>query len=210
MKMFMNNIDCDLNIQSFLNLTALAKMMGTNRRINKHSMALLGKAYKKKTPVKGLMHLGRLILGSTQERAKKYLIPGLQSSEAVLKSECMVCHKKCSNTTSSGVLEYGFMAHNSCLKGETILLDGAAAEIGFGGVVKTRIELDMVPHLHGLRKRKRTTGDCIRYDVILSGINNVFPHELSFEGYCENNMRYILDARLTAARESIEEHARNC
>lgn len=198
--MFMNNKDCDAHIQSFMNLTALSKMMTTNKYCNIQSMQLLGKAYKKKTPTTGLMHMGRLVSIKSQEMAKKYLIPGLKRSEAVLDSSCMLCKKKC-----TGVLEYGFVAHNACVKKKEVKLDGQVVHgpgVGVGG--NFSISRDMVGHLKGLRKRERTYGGGEVYSVIKSGIDGVFPDEFSLDGYKKINIMEICRARVTAAMIGLE------
>jgi hypothetical protein len=198
--MFMNNQDCDVHIQSFMNLTALSKMMTTNKYCNIHCMQLLGKAYKKKTPKTGLMHMGRLVSIKSHEMAKKYLIPGLKRSEAVLNSRCMLCKQKCNN-----VLEYGFVAHNTCIKKKEVKLDGQVVYTP-GVRVSGRVSIspDMVGHLKGLRKRERTYGGGEVYSVIKSGIDGVFPDEFSLDGYCQENLMEICRARVTAAMISLE------
>ena len=202
--MFMANKDCDENIQSYINLTGLSKMMTTNKDLNKHSMKLLGVAYKKRTPKTGLMHLGRLISAKTHEASKKFLLPGLKNSEAVLNSTCMLCDKGVTISVNNGVSEFGFMAHNKCLKRKLVILnDKVMNTLGVSETIpcKSRIEEDMIPYLPSLRKRKRTYGDLGTfgvYDVIESGIDGVYPHELSWRGYEKSHAIEVCRARLIA------------
>ena len=115
-------------------------------------------------------------------------------------SSCMLCKKKC-----TGVLEYGFVAHNACVKKKEVKLDGQvvyAPGVRVSG--RFSVSPDMVGHLKGLRKRERTYGGGEVYSVIKSGIEGVFPDEFSLDGYIKGNMMELCRARVKAAMISLE------
>lgn len=216
--MFSHNLDVNKVIESFLNVHDIAKTMATNKKYNKTSMWLVLAMYYKTRSIHnrtGIMHMGRLLGPDEQQSAKEHLLHGLEYSEAVLKSECMLCNIEFKDVQDFDfdndnldfsarvsaaarklrrkimahdpviISHHGFAAHETCIWRKEI-------QITEYEEIQERIDEDMIPHLDSLRKRygpyygTKRKAYAIKKDIPgLPGVISLSAYVQSLEGKVE-------------------------
>ena len=191
-KMFSElNQDCVALINQYSDISALSILMKCGKMLNKEAMDAVGTNYRGvSVPKRGLMHMGR-IFNPKRRLLTRGVLPG--HAESVMRTECAICHKKCTNITT-----YGFVAHIGCIGKREVPV------ATFRGSIMGAVVPHFLPNMRTRMAMRKKDGKMTYMAFgIVDEIPGIFPKEHTLTHFFDTHVVEIQKAGLEARRDRM-------